>query len=431
MDRVTSQTCSCVYFALKLLLITTLLFGCTEASTSDKNKVSYSLGKTETVRQIYPDKSWLPEPYQSSYTTLEDTITYYTKSSLENDKIEYDSVKTFEDKSKGEIIVEIDSDDPAAKDYGIMHPAFINNYAQALIGINKCKSDTGCWNKNNESKDEPWAFFPQFGMAMAKQNSVLLLNYPPASALVDKSYLDTFTMKRWGRVLTGAGVAEPTLFEVIVDVRPIAAPASNTSQNLPDSQKYFNDPSGKTGGYYITPQLKLMLDPPSNKSHTNTLPLVVLGGPAREAWKAITKIPSDDVLTTGRYQLADSGKSTSYILGNHPTVTTYQCCENSKKEQCDSFNLLKDEGIDYQVNCWANSMAANPEQDPKDALKACHTQWVSKVSPADALILCTSATMDNNSCFGNSYTQPQAQAICQSNHNNACPSTGASCPSSH
>jgi hypothetical protein len=419
-----------------------ILASCSKPSTEDESQpqqtsvaeekamVSYSIGKTDLVRQIYPDVNWLPEPYQKSYTTLSDTVTFYTESSLKNDHINFDSVSTRIDQAKGEVIVEVLSNDPAASNYAVMHPAFIENYAQALIGINQCKAEENCWNKNNENPNEPWAFFPQFGMAMANQKSVLLLNYPPASALVNKSYLETFTMKRWARILQGAGVSQPTLFEVIVDVRPIAAPASNTSQNLPDSQTYFNDPDSKTGGYYITPQLKLMLDPPSNLSKTDTLPLVVLGGPAREAWSAITGL-SSEVLSTGRYQLAGSQKTTAFILGNHPTVATYQCCENSKKEVCTSFDLIKDEEIDFQVNCWANSMVSNAGQDPKAVLERCRNQWVENLSTANALTLCTSAMMDNNSCYPNNYKEPQVRSLCQMNSSNACPATGATCPSTN
>ncbi len=392
--------------------------------------VAYTLGLYDQVVSVYPDPSWLPAPYKPYYKNLEDTIQFYTESSLKNDGIDYESVTVWRPSEKGLVYVIIRSDNPVVKDYATMHPAFIKNYQQALVGINKCKSEEGCWNKGNTHPDEPWAFFPQFSMAMALQKSVLLLNYPPASALTTKSYLDTFTMSRWARVLKGAGVSQPTLYEVIVDVRPIAAPASGTSQYLPDATTYFNDPTGQTGGYYISPQLELMLDPPSNTDANNTLPLVVLGSPAREAWCEIIGKSGDacEVLATGRVTLANSQKSTPYILGNHPTVSTYQCCPGSTDKECTSYDLIEDEQIDYQVTCWVNSMSEDPSQDPATVLSACNTQWVSAPSPANQATLCTSAAMDNNACYGDGITEQQAANYCATHNNQACPATSSGCP---
>lgn len=423
----------------KLLIVALLSLGFVACSSKPvhspllqegESGVAYSLGLYDQVVQIYPDPSWLPAPYQPYYSSLEDTIQFYTESSLQNDGIAYDSVTVWRPSEKGQVFVIIRSDDPAVNDYGVMHPAFIKNYQQALIGIEKCQADSGCWNKGNTHPDEPWAFFPQFSMAMALQKSVLLLNYPPASALTTKSYLDTFTMKRWARVLQGAGVTQPTLFEVIVDVRPIAAPASGTSQYLPDATTYFNDPTHTSGGYYISPQLGLMLDPPSNQNANNTLPLVVLGSPARETWcDIINKSGTDcDVLATGRVTLAGSQKSTPYILGNHPTVSTYQCCKGSTDSQCTSFDLIQDEQIDYQVTCWVNSMSADPSQDPVSALATCNSEWVSAPSTTNQTTLCTSAAMDNNACYGDDITQQQAAAYCAAHNNQACPTTSSGCP---
>lgn len=253
------------------------------------------------------------------------TIELYTKSSLENDNIPYRSVKSWHDEDSDKVIVHIASEDPSVKAYEYMHPKFIANYKEALKGIDACKSDPGCWNKHDTIQSEPWAFFPQFGLPLANQKSILLLNYPPYTALTKKSYLKTFTINRWSRVMRSVGVEDPTLYETIVDIRPIAAPGSATSQYLPDGAKFFNDSTQTTGGFYISPQLALMLNPPSNTNETHTLPLVVLGGPARGFWGDMLGI-QDSLLTTGTVQLPGISKKTPYLLGNHPDVTTYQKC---------------------------------------------------------------------------------------------------------
>ncbi len=283
---------------------------------------------------------------------------------------------------------------------------------------------SGCWNKNNPHADEPWAFFPQFGLPLVKQRAVMMLNYPPVTALTGKNYLNTFTLIRWSRVLQRVGIEQPVLFETIVDIRPIAAPGSGTSQNLPDAQKFFNDKSSSTGGYYITPQLNLMLNP-AEVASTDSLPLIVLGDPARAEWKAITGL-DDSVLNTGLARLPDAEKSTPYILGNHPDVTTYQCCPGDPSSSCDSFDLIESEEIDVQIACWAKTLS-DSEATPADALAQCKQKWVTNRSAENNQTFCALARIDSNECFGKDLSWDKALSYCKSNNNNACATYA--CPS--
>ena len=376
---------------------------------------------------VYPTTKWLSEPYQKYYQedSLADTIELFTSSSLKNDGIAFTRVNVSCSTDDKECTVAIESDNDRANDYAKIHPQFLLNYMAALQGVSKCMAEAGCWNNNNTHEDEPWAFFPQFGLPMALQRSVLLLNYPPVTALTEKNYLNTFTMGRWSRVLKAVGIENPVLFETIVDIRPIAAPGSGTSQYLPDAQTYFNDKTGSTGGYYITPQLNLMLDPPSNASTTQTLPVVVLGGPARGEWKAITGL-DDSVLNTGTISLPEAGKETPYILGNHPDVTTYQCCHNDYSSSCTSKNLIPMEEIDVQIACWAASMAASPNLDPSEALADCNKDWVSARTPENDLTFCALARIDSNECFGKNLSWEAAVNYCKQNSNDPC--ANPTCP---
>ena len=319
---------------------------------------------------------------------VEDVIKLFTESSLRRDGISFASVTVNTDLRTSSYVVSIVSDDPNVVAYEVVHPQFIANYNAALQGVNKCKQQSDCWNRNNTHEDEPWAFFPQFGLPMAMQRSVLMLNYPPSTALTGQDYLKTFTMNRWTRVLDAVGIDNPTLFETIVDIRPIAAPGSGTSQNLPDAQTYFNDPSGTTGGYYINPQLSLMVEPQLPNPHENTLSLVVLGTPAREDWNKITGA-GEDILNTGTATIPGGSKPTPFILGNHPDVTTYQCCPGDPSSQCDSFDLVADEEIDMQIACWARSMSENPDGDPEKVLADCKEKWVTNRSADDDLTFTT------------------------------------------
>ena len=397
----------------------TLLVGQTVSATEI---YSYSFPREEGSK-VYPSASWLPEPYQKYYEgyAVDEIIKLFTVDSLNRDGISFDSVIVQLDAGEANYVVTIVTDDQNASYYETVHPQFVSNYGAALRGVQKCMEQTGCWNKNNTHKDEPWAFFPQFGLPMAMQRSALMLNYPPSTALTEKNYLNTFTMHRWTRVLGAVGIDDPTLYETIVDIRPIAAPGSGTSQNLPDAQTYFNDPTGATGGYYIIPQLSLMVDPQSS-SAAQTLPLVVLGTPAREDWNKITGA-GEDVLSTGTTTIPGASKPTPYILGNHPDVTTYQCCPGDPSSQCEnSFDLVADEEIDVQIACWARAMSDNPDSDPEKALADCKSKWVTNRSADDDLTFCALARMDSNECFDKDIDWATAIDYCKSHNNNPCAS---------
>lgn len=386
-------------------------------------EVRYLLSSDPYVDQIYSSVAWLPEPYQKHYEgqTTAQVIELVTRDSLGNDGIDYDSAEVFSiPYPVQQYTISIQSDDPNAAYYRDVHPAFVRNNLQALIGVNKCQKTPGCWNKNSPHPDKPWALLPQFGLPMAMQKSVLMLNYPPTTALTEKNYLDTFTIRRWFGLMTTIGIENPVLFETIVDVRPIAAPGSGTSMNFPDAQTYFHDPLRKTGGYYVTPQLDTMLNPPANVANKRSLPLVVLGGPARGEWQKITGL-SDDVLSTGAVKLyPGASKETPYILGNHPDVTTYQCCLGDTDSKCNSDNLIEMEETDLQVTCWAQSMSATPTQNPTQALADCKQKWVADRSADNNLKFCAQARIDSNECFGQDINWEMAIKYCQGHDQAVC-----------
>ena len=174
-----------------------------------KEPVTYTL--PDPTPDIYPSTTWLPVPYKKYYEgeSLEDVFEHFTVDSLKRDGISFSSIGIkFNPDIKG-YDVTIETNDSNASRYAVVHPQFIQNYISANQGIANCKATSGCWNKNNTHEDEPWAFFAQLGLPMAMQRSVLMLNYPPATALTQKDYLGTFTMNRWTRVLTRTGISNP------------------------------------------------------------------------------------------------------------------------------------------------------------------------------------------------------------------------------
>lgn len=384
------------------------------------DSVTYELA--EGAKDVYPTEESVPSQYKQYYQGIstEKSIELFTRISLARDGIEFDSVTVEHDASKPAYAVTIETGDPNASHYSTVHPKSVDNFISAYKGAKSCMSIDNCWNKNNTHEDQPWAFLTPLGLPMARQQSVLLLNYPPVDALTEKDYLNNFTMARWSNVLSAVGIGNPTIYEAIVDIRPIAAPGSGTTENLPDAQKFFNDKTETTGGYYINPQLSLTVDPvPESNSYKHTLPLVVLGTPARDEWNTIVG-SGDEVLTTGTATIPGASKPTPYILGNHPDLTTYQCCPGDTSSACDSHDLITDEEVDVQIACWTQVMSANPDADPDVALASCKDKWVTGRSAEDELTFCALARMDSNECFGKNIDFETAVNYCKSNNNDPC-----------
>ena len=385
-----------------------------------QDSVTYEL--SDHTDDVYPSENTVPKPYQEYYKGITDekSVELFTEASLTRDGITFDSVTVEFDGSIPAFVVTIETSDPNASAYSTVHPKSVDNFISAQRGTVSCMNTRDCWNKNNTHKDEPWAFLAPLGLPMVAQRSVLMLNFPPVDALTEKDYLNNFTMDRWSNVLKAVGIENPTLYETIVDIRPIAAPASGTTENLPDAQKYFNDKTQTTGDYYINPQLSLMVDPdPESSSHKHTLPLVVLGTPAREEWNTITGV-GEEVLKTGTATIPGASKPTPYILGNHPDVTTFQCCPGDTSSSCDSHNLITDEEVDMQIACWTQAMSANPDADPDTTLANCKTKWVTDRSAQDDLTFCALARMDSQECFGKDIDFATAANYCKSHDNKPC-----------
>lgn len=392
-------------------------------------RVRYSLGDTATVRTLYPDASWLPGVYKPLYDQLDVTIKHFTEQSLQRDGIAYEYVAVTVGDS---VEMEIATSDARAQAYSTMHPAFLdkNHAVQGLHGITLCRNTEGCWdNHNPEPVKEPWAFYLPLGLPLANQQAVTLLNYPPATSLSDRDYLDNFTLNRWQRVLAAAGIEQPYLYETIVDVLPIAAPGSGQANYLPDPITYFDTrTSDDTSRFYITPMLELLTAPPANQGNSSTLPVIVLGAPARETWGKIIdyqgKGATVPVLAVGTVTLAGSSRPTAWVAGNHPVSTTYQCCPGDPDPACDgSFDLVQDEQIDLQVACIAMALGQDPSMDPTQAQQQCQAQWggsFSSLSAASQHTICIQAKLDNDDRAAQCGSPEAAAAYCDAHGNNAC-----------
>jgi hypothetical protein len=121
-------------------------------------------------------------------------------------------------------------------------------------------------------------------------------------------------------------------------------------------------------------------------------------------------------------------KTTPWVAGNHPDVTSYQCCPGDPNSNCGSppsTALIADEQIDFQVLCITQLLAQNPGIDPNAAKASCYQSWgqaLGSLPPANQSSLCQQAKMDYEyKSTGQCKTQPDALAFCNFYQNNPCP----------
>lgn len=381
--------------------------------------VSYTLGSEAEVRALYPDASWLPQPYAADYPDLAATVAEFTRQSLERDGVADASVKVALEGEAGarSVRVRITPADDTSRRYAEVHPRFLDqaHAQQALKGIAACRDKPGCWDPK-PVEGEPWAAYLPLGLPMVNQRTVLFLDYPPVPALTGKDYLDNFTMCRWGRVMGAAGAQAPTTYETIVDSRPIAAAGSGQDAYLPDPLSYFDDTTG-AAGRYITPMLGLLA------GGEEARPVAVFGSAARKAWARIAGRSQVGVLDVGTADLGKDAGEVAWISTNHPDVTSYNCCPGDPDKSCGtSHALLTDESKDFTAACWLITMADNPGMTPEAARAACAQRWTQPAAAADRQALCVQAKLDNNNTAALCPSYQEAWNYCSAHGANACAS---------
>ncbi len=387
---------------------------------------SYVYTLPASSSSLYPDASWLPAPYAQDYTDLAATIEHFTGQSLERGGME--GTKVSVNLAYGPPLVVISGPDREALDaFATMHQAFLAaaHAPQGLAGVNLCKATEGCWDPD-PVENQPWAFFLPLGLPLSSQRAVTFLNYPPDDSLTGRDYLDNFTMERWYDVLQSAGIEEPYLYETIVDARPIAASGSSSvAATLPDITTYFNTPG--SDHFYVTPMIELLATPPGTEGAAATLPVIVLGTPARDAWATIVGAESVGILDVGTTTLPGASKPTAWVASNHPDVTTYQCCPGDPNPNCCddgdcSYDLVPDEQIDLQAACIVQGLSEDPGADPQAIKAQCAALWSTDPPAANQQTICIRAKLDYDyTTKGQCPSEQAAQAFCVAYANNACP----------
>jgi hypothetical protein len=333
-----------------LIVLTSLLFGC---ASQPAEKEYIDLGSTERVSQLfaYPNncnaicyRDW----------TLEQTVQHYLDQSLTRDGYAAAKVQI---KRNGDHLYARFSGVPA--DYGRPLQQLLATGDLAYQGASKLNAD-GKWQYN-------WYFFLPLGMALENRRSVELLHFPPDYSLTQaQDYLESKTTDRWADLLSHNGIPleQTPAYQTIVDIAPIAAPASAGS-SLQGTYDYF-----KAYQSNMVAQLTENQD-----AGAASLPMVAFGAPVRD-WVKQQYGVSLGVLGLGQIALAD-GRTVAVLGSNHPSYIWYAADPDNyggDPHKADQVGL-KVMGQDISAACWQAGMGQNPAADANAMLNSCTQKW--------------------------------------------------------
>ena len=409
--------------------------------------IVYNLGKNMPV--LFPCAGGscgftMPQPYSSIYSyATAIMLQRFTQQSLERAHIPFASVDA---DALGNITLTPNGDATSAGKlaaFSRQHLAFFDDShgLQAALGVKACQAAAGCWYSvptgTYAYENQPWYLYLPLGLPLTEHRGVLFLDYPPAASLMQGDYLANNTMARWARLLAAIGVDKPTLYETIVDSRPIAAPGSlaKAPMPLPDASTYFNTQTAGAGGYYITPMLQLLTDPPSNAAPSSTLPVAILGGSdgahpsgARPVWEQIIGQTGLGVNTVGYQAIGNAQKSTPWVVGNHPIMAVYQYCAKDPacKNPTMDGNLVAVEQQDLTTVCTLARMGADGVTSKVEATKIvqdCALEW-GPTGPNQHTI-CVQAKLDEANTVAQCPSAALADSWCTAHGDDPCANFGA------
>ncbi|WP_068829923.1 hypothetical protein [Pseudomonas sp. BMS12] len=283
--------------------------------------------------------------------TLEQTAEHYLKQSLTRDGYANAEVKVHRD---GDRLKASFSGVPDT--YGKPLTDLLAAGDLAFDGASKLNSD-GKWQYS-------WYFFLPLGMALDNRKSVELLHFPPDYSLTQaQDYLESKTTDRWAALLTENDVpSEQTpAFQTIIDIAPIAAPASAGS-TLEDVYSYFSD--------YQTRMVAQL-----TAGNGTPLPMVAFGAPVRN-WVNSQYHANIGVLGLDEITPAP-GQRVAVLGSNHPSYIWYAADPQNyggDQQKADAAGL-KVMGQDLSAACWQAGMGQNPAADPQQTLNTCTSKW--------------------------------------------------------
>jgi hypothetical protein len=332
------------------LVLASLLTGCASQPGGLQGE-ALDLGDSQRVSRLfaYPNncsvicyRDW----------TLEQTVEHYLQQSLTRDGYPQASVRVKRDGKRVHAYFE-----GVPAEYAKPLRQLLDTGDLAYQGASQLNRD-GKWQYN-------WYFFLPLGMALENRKSVELLHFPPDYSLTQaQDYLRSSTTDRWADLLSYNGIApeQTPAYQTIVDIAPIAAPASAGSA-LEGVYGYFSD------------YQRRMVAELSASSDGTSLPMVAFGSPVR-SWIKQQYGVNLSVLGLGQID-ATSERQVAVLGANHPSYIWYAAdpANNNGSEDAANAAGIKVMGQDLSAACWQAGMGRQPTRDAQQLLSACTQKW--------------------------------------------------------
>jgi len=286
--------------------------------------------------------------------SLEQTVEHYLTQSVQRDGYATAKVKVRTDKDQ--LFAAISG---VPDNYGKPLEQLLAAGDLAYQGASKLNAD-GKWQYD-------WYFFLPLGMALENRRSVELLHFPPDYSLTQaQDYLESKTTDRWAELLAQNGVPleQTPAYQTIIDIAPIAAPASAGS-TLTDTYSYFQA--------YQTNMVAQLTS--SSDSQTPSLPMMAFGSPVRD-WVHQQYGVTLGVLGLGQITPV-AGRTVAVLGSNHPSYIWYAADPDNyggDQQKADQAGL-KVMGQDITAACWQADMGRSPGADAQATLNSCTQKW--------------------------------------------------------
>ncbi|TJZ74837.1 hypothetical protein [Chitiniphilus eburneus] len=334
----------------RLSILALLLLGA--CATPYRPSATVPLGDTARVTALFSYPNCLNQ-CPTPAPTLTDTVRHWLALSVARDGYPNAEVSVVEE--QGQIVARL-SGVPA--NYGQTITDFL---AAGQIGYTDAQrlQQAGQWHAD-------WHFFLPLGFAMRNNPSVQLLHFPPDTVMTQtQDYLLAATTRRWASLLVSNGVSSSATdpYQTIVDIAPIAAPAS-AGGSLEGVYDDFSDYTVSLLGQWTA------------GADGVARPLVAFGGPARQWLAQQYQLPAIKVLGLTRFSPV-AGRTVQAIGANHPSYIWYAADPKQyggDQKQADAAGI-RVMGQDLTAACWQVAMAAQPLGDPDAALNNCQLRW--------------------------------------------------------
>lgn len=298
--------------------------------------------------------------------SLEETVQIYLSDSMAREDIGSYEAKFFVDNGRGKILFS-GQDLGTVKSLAKRYDSYFEVGEVAIPEFNALKSQTADWHPK-------WQFLLPQGIAIENARVIEIMDFPPITLIPKQDYLDSKTTNQWWYLLgkNGVTINEKPLYSSILDIVPVAAPASH-GKRLREAGVY-------DGHFpkYTDAMLKLLS---KNRNIDANRPLLALGYPIREwirqNWNIDLKVNDVALLEIS------PGVISPVIGGNHPAYFL----RSRGARGADSPVVRAILRQDLITAAWAAEMGSHPDADPVLVLEKAKSKWGTENADSNPIIL--------------------------------------------